>query len=82
MHHECVAAAAQTAARPIRRRPHRVGTIIEALFWPLLAQAMSGSDIDRDRWIDSATHVTYHALFTDAPRRAVRWTRKSRRRRA
>ena len=53
-----------------------VGAVIESLFWRLLALAMSGSEIERDRWIDTATQVTYHALFRDPSRRAARWTRK------
>lgn len=57
-----------------------LGIVLEGLFWQVLALAMRGSDLERERWIDAATHLMDHAMFTDPPRRAVRWTRKPRKR--
>jgi hypothetical protein len=41
--------------------------IVDSFFWDLLAQASRFSQSELKRWIDSATHLTYHALFTDLP---------------
>jgi len=38
---------------------------MDALFWSLLAQALYMSRKELKRWIDAATHLIYHALFTD-----------------
>jgi AcrR family transcriptional regulator len=64
-------------ARPGADRPG-LATVLDGLFWSLLVQASRASDLERERWIDAATHLMYHALFTDPPRRAVRsrWRRK------
>jgi AcrR family transcriptional regulator len=42
---------------------------MDAFFWSLLAQAAHLSETELDQWIDSATHLIYHAMFTDAPRK-------------
>jgi AcrR family transcriptional regulator len=51
----------------------RVGTdipalarVMDTLFWSLLAQASHLSAAGRRQWIDTITHVIYHALFTDS----------------
>jgi hypothetical protein len=38
---------------------------MDSFFWTLLAQAVHMPDVELQRWIDSATHLIYHALFTD-----------------
>ncbi len=42
---------------------------MDAFFWSLLAQATQLSPSELNQWIDSATHLIYHALFTDPPRK-------------
>ena len=42
---------------------------MDTFFWSLLAQAGRLSQAELDRWIDSATHLIYHAMFTDPPQR-------------
>jgi hypothetical protein len=42
---------------------------------------MQTSDLERDQWIDMATQVMYHAIFTDArtrPRRSIGSRRRER----
>jgi AcrR family transcriptional regulator len=41
---------------------------MDAFFWSLLAQAADLPKAELEQWIDSATHLIYHAMFTDAPR--------------
>jgi AcrR family transcriptional regulator len=38
---------------------------MDSFFWTLLAQAVSMPKADLHRQIDAATHLIYHALFTD-----------------
>ena len=38
---------------------------MDSFFWSLLAQAAQFSEVDLNQRIDSATHLIYHALFTD-----------------
>jgi len=38
---------------------------IDSFFWNLLSQAVRFSKVELNEWIDSATHLIYHALFTD-----------------
>lgn len=40
---------------------------MDAFFWSLLAQAAHLSKAELNQWIDSATHLIYHAMFTDTP---------------
>jgi len=40
---------------------------MDTLFWSLLAQAGQLPKVELDQWIDSATHLIYHAMFTDTP---------------
>ena len=39
--------------------------VMDKFFWSLLAQALQMPAKELDRWIDSSTHLIYHALFTD-----------------
>jgi hypothetical protein len=39
---------------------------MDALFWSLLGQAVGMPKPELDRWVDSCTHLIYHALFTDS----------------
>ena len=41
---------------------------LDSFFWNLLAQAVHLRKPELERWIDAATHLMYHALFTDPPR--------------
>jgi AcrR family transcriptional regulator len=43
--------------------------VIDSFFWNLLAHALHMPKTELDRWIDSATHLIYHALFTDSPKK-------------
>ncbi len=40
---------------------------MDTFFWALLAQAVQSPKAQLSRQIDSATHLIYHALFTDRP---------------
>jgi len=42
---------------------------MDALFWSLLAQAGQLPKAELNQSVDSATHLIYHAMFTDAPRK-------------
>lgn len=41
---------------------------MDSFFWNLLAQAVRLSNVELNQWIDSATHLIYHALFYDPPK--------------
>jgi AcrR family transcriptional regulator len=41
---------------------------MDSFFWNLLAQAVRLSKRELNQWIDAATHLIYHAMFTDPPR--------------
>jgi AcrR family transcriptional regulator len=43
--------------------------VMDSFFWSLLAQAVRMSEVELDRWIDSATHLIYHVMFVDAPKK-------------
>ena len=45
-----------------------LASAMDTFFWSLLAQAVRLSKKQLDRQIDSATHLIYHALFTDPSR--------------
>jgi len=45
-----------------------LASAMDTFFWSLLAQAVHLPKAQLNRHIDSATHLIYHALFTDAPR--------------
>jgi AcrR family transcriptional regulator len=42
--------------------------VMDSFFWNLLAQALRLSETELNQWIDAATHLIYHALFTDPAR--------------
>ena len=39
---------------------------MDALFWSLLGQAARMPKPELERWVESCTHLIYHALFTDS----------------
>jgi len=39
---------------------------MDSFFWTLLAQAAHMPNVELQQWIDSSTHLIYHALFTDS----------------
>lgn len=39
---------------------------MDALFWSLLAQAIQMPKPELGRWVESCTHLIFHALFTDS----------------
>jgi len=39
--------------------------VMDSFFWNFLAQAPTLSAAERKVWIDSTTHLIYHALFVD-----------------
>lgn len=41
---------------------------MDALLWSLLAQAVRMPKAELDRWVESCTHLIYHALFSDSPK--------------
>lgn len=43
--------------------------VMDSFFWSLLAQAVRTPKLELKQWIDSATHLIYHAMFTDPPKR-------------
>lgn len=45
---------------------------IDSFFWGLMAQAAGLHQADLNRWLKSATHLIYHALFIDAGPKAER----------
>lgn len=42
---------------------------MDTFFWSLLAQAARLPKAELNQWIDSATHLIYHAIFSDAPQK-------------
>jgi AcrR family transcriptional regulator len=45
---------------------HGLARAMDNFFWNLLAQAARLPKAELDQWIDAATHLIYHALFTDS----------------
>lgn len=39
---------------------------MDSFFWSLLAQAVQLKEAELSQWIDSATHLIYHAMFLDS----------------
>ena len=60
---------AQPGARPGVDIPS-LARIMDSFFWNLLAQAVHMPKVKLDRWIESSTHLIYHALFRDLPGKA------------
>ncbi len=46
--------------------------VMDSFFWSLLAQAVRMPEVELNQWIDSATHLIYHAMFADATATARR----------
>ena len=46
--------------------------VMDNFFWSLLAQAVRMPEVELNRWIESATHLIYHAMFRDATATARR----------
>ena len=42
---------------------------MDSFFWSLLARAAVMRKAELNQWIDSATHLIYHAMFVDPPKR-------------
>jgi AcrR family transcriptional regulator len=40
---------------------------MDALFWSFLVRAVHMRKTDLDEWVDSSTHLIFHALFKDRP---------------
>ena len=43
--------------------------VMDGFFWSLLAQAVRMPRVELNEWIDSATHLIYHAMFIDLPKK-------------
>jgi AcrR family transcriptional regulator len=39
--------------------------VMDSFFWSLLGEAVLMPRVELNKWLDSATHLIYHALFTD-----------------
>jgi AcrR family transcriptional regulator len=46
--------------------------VMDSFFWSLLAQAVRMTAVELNRYIDSSTHIIYHAMFIDPPGKAQR----------
>lgn len=44
--------------------------VMDGLFWSLLGQAARMPKGELNQWLDSATHLIYHAMFTDTDKRS------------
>ena len=44
--------------------------VMDSFFWNLLEQAVSLPETQLEPWIDSTTHIVYHALFLNPPTRS------------
>lgn len=53
-----------------------VANVLDRFFWIVVRQIGQAPAAERDRWIDAATQVVYHAMVSDAPR-SPRRTRTS-----
>jgi AcrR family transcriptional regulator len=50
-----------------------LGAIVQTLYWHGRGRAGSESSIERDRWVEAATYMTYHTMFLDGRPRARAW---------
>lgn len=46
--------------------------VMDSFFWCLLGHAVRMPDVELTQWIDSATHLIYHAMFVDRVGKAQR----------
>ncbi len=46
--------------------------VMDSFFWSLLGRAARMPAVELNRWIDSATHLIYHAMFMDVPAKEQR----------
>jgi AcrR family transcriptional regulator len=46
--------------------------VMDSFFWSLLGQALGLSRAELNQWIDSATHLIYHAMFSDPAKKTKR----------
>jgi AcrR family transcriptional regulator len=46
--------------------------VMDSFFWCLLGHAVRMPDVELKQWIDSATHLIYHAMFVDRVGKAQR----------
>ncbi len=46
-----------------------LASVMDSFFWSLMARAVESSEVELNQWIDAATHLIYHALFSDPPRK-------------
>jgi AcrR family transcriptional regulator len=44
--------------------------VMDSFFWGLLGRAVQMPSVELNLWIDAATHLIYHALFTDQSEKA------------
>ena len=49
-----------------------LAAVMDGLFWSLLGQAARMPKGELNQWLDSATHLIYHAMFTDTEKRSRR----------
>jgi AcrR family transcriptional regulator len=56
----------QRGARPGVNVP-ALARVMDAFFWSLLALATQMPAPELNQWLDSSTHLIYHALFADPP---------------
>jgi AcrR family transcriptional regulator len=50
--------------------------VLDSFFWSLLAQAVRMRRVELNRWLDSSTHLIYHAMFFDAPSKSKTLVKK------
>jgi AcrR family transcriptional regulator len=44
---------------------------MDSFFWSLLGRAVHMPRMELDQWINSSTHLIYHAMFADPPQKAT-----------
>jgi AcrR family transcriptional regulator len=44
---------------------HGLARVMDCFFWSLVARAVALPEVQLNQWIDSATHLIYHAMFID-----------------
>jgi AcrR family transcriptional regulator len=59
-----------------------LGAIVQTLYWHGRGLLGGNFGIERDRWVEAATYMTYHAMFLDGRPRSTSWRVKPGRRRS